>query len=160
MSSSLTDSQLRRRRIPFPQRVVIAPRDGSQPHAGKIFDLSLGGLFIETYLPLEIGEVFDFQTTMDSFRFQAAARVLWIRGSEQDEGQPSGMAAEFVNLNTAQKRIIHRQITYHTQMGGDLRVGTPPRSGKGSKPSRPRLKGNGKPAKHSLWSRLTSNFLR
>lgn len=126
VSNDSPDSQLRSRRIPYRQRVLIAPRDGSERHHGESFDLSLGGLFITTMLPLNVGEVVDIEIPLDSLRFTAAVKVVWVRGTQESEDDPVGMAVEFIKLNPNQKKLVHRQIINHTQAGGQLKVGNPP----------------------------------
>lgn len=119
-------AQLRTRRIPFSRRVLIAPRRGGERRWEESFDLSLGGLFVSTMLPLEVGEVVDIDMPLDSLRFQAPAKVVWVRGSDESEDAPVGMALQFVNLNPNQKKLIHRAISNHTRGGGQLKVGSPP----------------------------------
>ena len=125
VSNDSPDSQLRSRRIPYRQRVLIAPKDGSERHYGESFDLSLGGMFITTILPLEVGEIADIEIPLDSLRFTAGVKVVWVRGKQESEDDPVGMAVEFVGLNPNQKKLIHRQISNHTQAGGQLKVGSP-----------------------------------
>ena len=120
------DSQLRNRRIPFRRRVLIAPKEGGDRSWEESFDLSLGGLFIVTMLPLNVGTVVDLDMPLDSIRFQATAEVVWVRGTDEGEDKPVGMALKFINLNPNQKKLIHREISNHTRAGGQLKVGSPP----------------------------------
>ena len=122
-------SQLRSRRIPFNRRVLVAPRGGGERRWEESFDLSLGGLFITTMLPLDVGEVVDIDMPLDSLRFQAPAEVVWNRGSQDSDDEPVGMALQFLNLNPHQKKLIHREISNHTRVGGQLKVGKPPPNG-------------------------------
>ena len=118
------NSQLRSRRIPFRRRVLVAPRRGGERRFEESFDLSLGGMFIVSMLPLNVGEVVDLDIPLDALRFQAAAKVVWIRAADGGDEEPVGMAVEFLGLNPNQKRVILRQITNHTQSGGQLKVGS------------------------------------
>lgn len=120
------DSQLRNRRIPFRRRVLIAPKKSGERSWEDSFDLSLGGIFITTMLPLNVGQIVDLDMPLDAIRFQAAAEVVWVRGSDEGEDKPVGMALKFINLNPNQKKLIHREITNHTRAGGQLKVGSPP----------------------------------
>ncbi len=79
-------------------------------------------------LPLDVGEVVDIDMPLDSLRFQAPGEVVWIRGSDDNEEQPVGMAVQFLNLNPNQKKLIHREISNHTRAGGQLKVGAPPKT--------------------------------
>ncbi len=159
MTDSKPALQLRSRRIPHIQRVVITPVDGSESQHETIFDLSLGGMFVSTFLPLEVGQVFRFETPMDQMRFHGVARVLWIRGTDEGHDKPAGMAAEFLNLSGPQKRIIHRQITNLTGLGGELRRGTPPQPGRSPRSSASRTGREVRRSEPGLWSRLISSFL-
>jgi len=124
------DSQLRNRRIPFRRRVLIAPKEGGERSWEESFDLSLGGIFITTMMPLNVGQVVVLDMPLDSIRCQATAEVVWIRGSDEGEDNPVGMALKFINLNPNQKKLIHREITNHTRAGGQLKVGSPPAAGR------------------------------
>jgi len=103
VSNDSADSQLRSRRIPYCQRVLIAPREGGERSYGECFDLSLGGMFITTMLPYNVGEIVDLEIPLDSLRFTAAVKVIWVRGTHDSEDQPAGMAVEFIGLNLHQK---------------------------------------------------------
>jgi len=119
-------AQLRSRRIPFSRRILIIPKGGDERRWEESFDLSLGGLFVRTMLPLEVGEVVDIDMPLDSLRFQASAKVVWVRGSDESEDAPVGMAMQFLSLNPNQKKLLHRTISNHTRGGGQLKVGSPP----------------------------------
>jgi len=121
-------SQLRSRRIPFTRRVLIAPKDDSDRRYEDVFDLSLGGMFVSTFLPLKVGETFGFEMQIDRMTFPGSARVVWTRPIQDGEDEPAGMAAAFFGLTTSQKRLLHREITNYTRGGGKLLVGVPPSS--------------------------------
>lgn len=123
-----SDTQLRTRRIPYPKPVAIRPRDGTGVTRAEVVDLSLGGMFVSTYLPLEVGQVIDFELQIARLRFPGAARVIWSRSAETTDGQPAGVAVEFLDLSTGQKRLLHREIADFLGSGGTLKVGTPPKS--------------------------------
>ena len=151
-----SDAQLRSRRIPFSRRVLISPKDGSERRYEDSFDLSMGGMFVSTYLPLEVGQEFDIEMPVDQIRFRASVRVVWIRSTAGDDDEPAGMAVAFLNLSTPQKRLLHREITYHIQGGGALRVGVPPNPNARPHNSTARA---GRPPDSSaktLWHRFTS----
>jgi Tfp pilus assembly protein PilZ len=121
------DTQLRTRRIPYPKRVTIDPRDGTVVSHETVIDLSLGGMFVSTYLPLEVGKVVDFEIEIAQIRFKGSGRVVWTRSNVAVEGQPAGVAVEFLNLTPGQKRLLYREITDFVKSGGRLKVGKPPR---------------------------------
>ena len=76
VSNDSPDSQLRSRRIPYRKRVLIAPKDGSERHYGESFDLSLGGMFITTILPLDVGEVADIEMPLQTSFFLRTVQKL------------------------------------------------------------------------------------
>lgn len=163
MSDSDADTQLRTRRIPFRHRVLISPRDGSERRVETAVDLSMGGMFIETMLPMRIGELLDLEMHLEQLRVTIAARVVWVRSTEVSADEPVGMAVSFVELNPHMKRLIHRQITNHTQSGGHLLVGTPPRPGSSadtSGSSSARSAQTAPTRAETIWDRVKSKFRR
>jgi Tfp pilus assembly protein PilZ len=94
----------------------------------ECFDLSLGGMFITTMLPLEVGEIIDVELSLDPVPLRVPARVIWARTSEKGVDEPVGMGLEFIDLTPNQKRLILRQISDHARRGGALKVGDPPTS--------------------------------
>lgn len=149
-------NQLRSRRIPITRRVLITPKDGSGRRYEDVFDLSLGGMFVSTFLPLEVGGTFDYEMQIDRMMFPGLARVVWTRLTQGGEDEPAGMAAVFVGLTTSQKRLLHREITNYTRGGGKLLVGVPP----STKPNRNGTAGRAGHTSGStsgtFWRRLTS----
>ena len=163
MTDGDTDPKLRSRRIPFRQRVLISPRDGSERRYERAVDLSFGGMFIATILPMRVGEVLDLEMHLEQLCFTAAARVVWVRATEVSDDEPVGMAVSFLDLNSHQKRLIHRQITNHTQGGGHLLVGTPPRAGSSadtSGSSSARSAQTTQTKAEAIWDRVKSKFRR
>ena len=120
---------LRSRRIPFRQLVRVSPKSGGERRAEESFDLSLGGLFLTSMVPLDVGEVVDLEMPLDSLRFTTRAMVSWVRAVASSDDRPVGMAVKFIGLNQHQKRLIHRQVSNHTRGGGQLKIGTPPATG-------------------------------
>jgi len=128
ISTDKPNRQLRSRRIPFSQHVRVSPSNGDELRSEESFDLSLGGLFLTSMVPLEVGEVVDLEMPMDSIRFRSKAMVSWVRAIATTDDRPVGMALKFIGLNQHQKRLIHRQVINHTRGGGQLKIGTPPAS--------------------------------
>ena len=124
--------QLRSRRIPFRQLVRVSPGNGGERRSEESFDLSLGGLFLTSMVPLDVGEVVDLEMPLDSLRFKTRAMVSWVRAVASSDDRPVGMAVKFIGLNQHQKRLIHRQVSNHTRGGGQLKIGTPPATGRRS----------------------------
>lgn len=117
--------QQRVRRIPYRVRVVMHPEDGNERVEGEVRDLSMGGMFIKTVLPLKPGTVFDVEIPMQPLAFRGSVKVLWARLVDQGKERPYGMAVEWCNLIPAQKKLVYRQIENHVRGGGNLLVGAP-----------------------------------
>ena len=117
--------QERVRRIPYRVPVIMYPKDDSERFEGEARDISMGGMFIKTILPLRRGTVFDIEIPMQPLNYRGAVDVLWARHSEVGEDQPYGMAVQWANLTPAQRKLLFRQIDDHVRGGGDLLVGTP-----------------------------------
>ena len=67
-----------------------------------IRDISLGGVFIETRVPFEVGRLVEFQFSVPGVSTLVSARgmVRWTNdGSERDS--PVGMGIEFLELRTS-----------------------------------------------------------
>jgi hypothetical protein len=113
------------RRIPCRLRVVIHPQDGNERVEGEARDLSMGGMFIKTILPIKPGTVFDVEIPMRPLNFRGSVKVLWARLVDGGKDQPYGMAVEWFNLTPAKKKLVFRQVDDYVRGGGDLLVGTP-----------------------------------
>jgi hypothetical protein len=126
MGNSLDDvRQQRVRRIPYRVGIVMHPRDGNERVKGEVRNLSMGGMFIKTILPLKPETVFDVEIPMQPLAFRGSVKVLWTRLVDQGNERPYGMAVEWFNLTQVQKRLVYRQIENHARGGGNLLVGTP-----------------------------------
>lgn len=122
---STHDSDQRLPRIPYRVRVVMHPRESSETHEGEARDLSIGGMFIETILPLDPGTVFDIEIPMEPLSYRGAVRVLRTILREAGTDQPRGLAVEWVDMSTNQKRVLFRQIEDHVRGGGEILSGDP-----------------------------------
>ena len=124
-------------------------RAGSPPSREEVVDLSMGGTFIKTMFPEEIGTVVDLEFVFHG-KLRVAAVVCWTRIYDKGPDDPYGMGLKFLNLTSAQKKLLYREIGELEKRGGRLRVG---------KPLRGVQKAGGKetpkPKKRSLWSFLT-----
>ena len=107
------------------------PEDGKERVEGEARNLSLGGMFIKTILPLKPGTVFGVEIPMQPLNFRGSVKVAWARLVDEGKEQPYGMAVEWFNLTPTQKKLVYRQIEDHVRGGGDLLVGTPSAERKG-----------------------------
>jgi hypothetical protein len=131
--------QQRVRRIPYRVRLVMHPKDGSERFEGQARDLSMGGMFIETILPLKPGTVFDVEIPMQPLNFRGSVKVLWTRLVDEGRERPYGMAVQWFNLTPAQRKLVYRQIDDHLRGGGDLLVGTPEAEREGRSPTQSKV---------------------
>ena len=116
--------QQRLRRIPYRAKIIMRPAESGEQVEGEVWDLSMGGMFIKALVPLTAGSVFYVEIPMQPLSFRVPVRVLRTRHSEAGEDRPYGMAVEFVDLTTYQKRTLLRQVEEHVRTGGGLLVGT------------------------------------
>lgn len=117
--------QQRARRIPYKVNVVMRPRDQSELLQGEVCNLSMGGMFIKTMMPLEPGTVFDVEVPMQPLNYIGPVRVLWTRHREGGPDEPYGMAVGWVDLSMNQKKLLYRQIDGHVRVGGAILAGNP-----------------------------------
>lgn len=155
-TSQIDEIQLRKRRISFPKGVSIRPRDGTSVTRAHIFDLSLGGMFLSTYLPLEVGEVVDYEMQIARMRFRGTGRVVWTRSKATEDGQPVGAAIEFLNLTPNQKRLLYLEIADYLKSGGKLKAGRPPQRSVAERPAAARRDTTSPAPRHGLLRRFTS----
>ena len=125
----------RARRIPYQVNIVMRPREEVDLLRGEVSDLSTGGMFIKTMLPLRPGTIFDVEVPMQPLNYIGAVRVLWRRDRDEGEDRPYGMAVEWVNLSVNQKKLLYRQIDSHVRGGGDVLAGNPVKTRQDRRPA-------------------------
>ncbi len=118
-------AKVRARRVSNRATAIVYPQDGNDPFEGKVVDLSMGGMFVETFMALKPGTICEIETAMRPMRFRGQARVLWVRNVAEGNDQPVGMAVEWINQTAAQKKLLYRQVDDHLRSGGDLLAGVP-----------------------------------
>lgn len=149
-NSASKEVELRKRRVALEGKVRVTPRSGEEPEVMKYTDLSMGGLFVTTICPLEIGAQVDLDLRLMRLPFKAGATVAWIRPYSDGPEKPSGMGLEFHELSSVQRKALYRQIGEALEYGGEAMPGTPPSAAdlasRGTKAK--------KAKKGSLWGRL------
>jgi type IV pilus assembly protein PilZ len=75
-------------------------------------NLSRGGLFVETCLPLEPGESVRLRLTLPDMETPLALDgvVKWVSRREDDIGHPPGMGIEFVGVDDELRRHVDRLV--------------------------------------------------
>ena len=103
----------------------MRPRENIELMQGRVCNLSTGGMFIETVLPLEVGTVFDVEVPMQPLNYIGPVKVLWTRTRDEGPDNPYGMAVEWIDLTVNQKRLLYRQIDDYVRGGGKILGGDP-----------------------------------
>jgi len=90
-------------------RVLIAVEvdlgaSGSNFYAGRTRDISLGGLFVETDVPLPIGTKLDVKLKLPKSTFTLPSEIVWMLTDR--EKQTVGVGVRFLELSKAAKRAI------------------------------------------------------
>ena len=146
------DVEIRKRRVSLHGPVKVAQKTGGNPELLEFTDLSMGGLFVKTTYPSDIGSELDLELRTLRLPFRAKATVAWVRASEQGPDKPSGMGLAFQDLSTLQRKALYRQIDEALQQGSESMPGTPPsRSELSARASR---SGKQKKSSGSWWSRI------
>ena len=150
MSTYPSGRQFRSQRILTQGSVIVRPHDGTQPSREEFVDLSMGGTFIKTLFPEDIGTVVDLEFVSFRGQLRTKAAVCWTRGYEKGPDEPSGMGLEFLDLTAAQKKLLYLHIGELAKRGGRMRGGKPQREGQkaGGKETTRAKKG-------SIWSFLS-----
>lgn len=76
-------------------------------------DLSLGGIFIKSEEPLEIGTLLKFEVQLadETSIIAGVGRVVWNRGEEaSSESAPTGMGIKFVKMDEASRTLLEELI--------------------------------------------------
>jgi hypothetical protein len=147
--------EFRKRRVALEGAVRVAPRSGAQPEVLRYTDLSLGGLFIKSLFPPDVGTILDIELRLMRLPFKASTSVAWVRQHDEGPDKPTGMGIRFRELSTAQKKALYRVVAQAIEQGGAPMPGTPP--SRADPEVHENLK-KGESKKGSLWSWLTSSL--
>ena len=106
-------------RIPFETEVRIRFSDMESFVSETAKNISLGGMFIATSEPAEVGTRFRFHLDIaGEVRFiSGQAEVRWRR-TQAANGVPAGMGVEFTDLDEVSKSIIFRLVDNYIQTQG------------------------------------------
>jgi uncharacterized protein (TIGR02266 family) len=84
-------------------------------------DMSVGGMFIESPTPPNVGSVVDFELTLptpDPWRVHGSGRVVWQRPPGDSTPRPAGFGLQFVDLDRRFRELIFRVVDRYIQKGG------------------------------------------
>jgi type IV pilus assembly protein PilZ len=100
-----TTNRRRQPRIYLPVEVNYA--NGSDLVSEVTMSLSMGGLYVKTSQPLEIGSLFLVDFTLPGFdhQYKIKGKVIWVKTMEDAHGPP-GMGIKFLNVPEENKRTL------------------------------------------------------
>jgi uncharacterized protein (TIGR02266 family) len=78
--------------------------NGNNFFVGRTRDISVGGLFIESSTPVDIGAIVGVKVRVDGRAFHLTCRVAWTLSGA--DGVPTGHGVEFVRLPVHVRRAI------------------------------------------------------
>jgi uncharacterized protein (TIGR02266 family) len=94
-------------------------------YVGRTRDISVGGLFIEADVGIEIGATISLDLALDGRKFALQGEVMWALAGE--DGSTAGIGVRFVKLPDAARRAIEKFMGKRAPHGIDTEpVGGPP----------------------------------
>lgn len=87
-------------------------------YVGRTRDISLGGLFLEMTVGIEIGARVGLDLSLDGRKFKLEGEVVWTLANE--DGQTAGVGLRFVALEAATKRAIEAFMKKREPEGIDV----------------------------------------
>ena len=87
-------------------------------YVGRTRDISVGGLFLETTIGIDIGARVGLNLTLDGRKFKLEGEVMWTLA--MDDGVTSGVGVSFVTLAPAAKRAIEAFMKKREPEGIDV----------------------------------------
>jgi len=102
-------------RKPFRSKILIfPPGDPDNPVIAMTENISVGGIFISTFMEYNIGDRFKVQFRIpwssDLHEIEADVQVKWLRDHRLDSNILPGIGLEFVDINDKEKRAIEGYI--------------------------------------------------
>ncbi|MFV2081564.1 MAG: TIGR02266 family protein [bacterium] len=97
----------RRQHPRIPVRVEVFYGHGADFASDYMLNVSRGGLFIETFSPLDIGTRIDLRFSLPAFTniFNVKGEVVWKRPAGQGTSPP-GMGVQFVEVDKKDAELI------------------------------------------------------
>ena len=122
MSGPATGGAERRRdpRAPISTEVRIRYPSLGQLAREICRDVSVGGMFVQSPVPPEIGTPVEFELELPAKRplvVRGAGRVVWRRTA--DGSAPSGFGVEFQELDPRFRELVFRVVDRFIQRGGN-----------------------------------------
>jgi uncharacterized protein (TIGR02266 family) len=111
----------------YPRLSIAVEVDFRSEHnfySGRIHDISIGGLFIETNVALPIGTKLTVDLKLMKKDLRADAEVIWALVGDADE--PTGVGVRFVDLPGSVKKSIEAFMALRKPIRFDMTGGEEP----------------------------------
>jgi uncharacterized protein (TIGR02266 family) len=104
------------RRLPLSAAVDLTSRDNF--FAGRALDISLGGIFIETSVALDVGTKIGVRIQILDRAFVVATEVAWVLWDRV--GRPVGVGVRFLHMPAPLVETIHAFMQQRMPIGFDV----------------------------------------
>ncbi|MBU0551270.1 TIGR02266 family protein [Myxococcota bacterium] len=93
----------------------VGVEHGNQFFTGFTKNISVGGLFIETYDTPELGEKIDLYFELpDGYTVQVIGEVRWVRAyRDEEDAPPPGIGIRFIDLSSQDRLAIDHYVETH-----------------------------------------------
>lgn len=108
----ISPAPMEQTRVPFSVEVASESDLPAGTRRYLAMDLSLGGLFLKTVFPLDVGTILllTFDIPGERLIVKARAEVAWIRRCGPDSRLPPGMGIRFLGLDASDRILIGRHV--------------------------------------------------
>lgn len=103
-------------RLPLSAAVDLTSRDNF--FAGRALDISLGGIFIETSVALDVGTGIGVRIQILDRAFVVATEVAWVLSDRA--GRPVGVGVRFLHMPAPLVEAIHAFMQQRMPIGFDV----------------------------------------
>ena len=106
------------RKFPRTQEKLAVKETRQEVEIEQTFDLSVGGVFIQSQAPLQVGQRFKVQIDLQP-PLMVELEVKWLRSKPQ-KNKPAGVGCEFVNLAEADAERLREYLASKTDQAESL----------------------------------------
>jgi Tfp pilus assembly protein PilZ len=104
MTKGKSKADRQHQRIATPKGVWVAWQDGKQQNVSRVRDLNIGGLFIATSTPLELGSTVTILLSVPEGEIRSRATVRNIIPGE-------GMGVQFTEISQQDRARVEKLVT-------------------------------------------------
>jgi uncharacterized protein (TIGR02266 family) len=106
MSGSAPDAGVRRKALRVPSDLRVECPDAESPELGRAREISEGGVFLATEMPIAVGTPLHLRLIGDRGEVvEVEGAVVWSRSPGQGE-LPPGIGIEFIDLDESQREAV------------------------------------------------------